>query len=276
MVMKPLRTITADDEPLASELLLSILADVPEVEVISVCKNGEEALDAIIEHEPDLVMLDIKMPGMSGIDVLRAVQSDVMPLAIFVTAYEQYAIKAFDAHAIDYVLKPIDKDRIREAISRAVTWYQGRYATQDMKRRILEAVESVMGELEPASASNSRVPSSSDAASDDESGYITIRESGITLSISHEDIDWIDAAGDLMCIHAKGKTYIKRDTLAGLLRCLSPSDFKRVHRSTVVNINRIKSVTPHRKGEFYLLLDCAERIKVSRTYNDVVKTYLEP
>ena len=200
-----------------------------------------------------------------------------MPLIIFVTAYDQYAIQAFEAHAIDYVLKPIDRERVRGAINRALEWHSNRHAGDEVKRLVLGAVEQVLtsGEL-PQMVMAAKDSNPTESVVGDRAPQIEVRQRGVTLKIRHSDIEWVDAAGDNMCIHAGGKTYVKRGTLRELLTHLDPARFKRVHRSTIVNLDSVHQVIPRDKGAFYLLLKSGERVKVSRSHNDVVREFLEP
>lgn len=266
--MTKLRTLIVDDEPLALKLLRSKLEKVPTIEIVGDCKNGREAINAIIDLEPDLVFLDIQMPGLNGFDVVKNLQSEVVPLVVFTTAYEQYALDAFDIHAVDYILKPIDSERIERAVSRAQIRVGNEEESQS-KTRIIGAIDAINDREE-----RDYLDASVERSNSDIERKIVIKERDEITLLKQADIEWIDAAGDYVCLHAEGETHIKRSTLKDLLEELDAGIFKRVHRSTIVNLNYIEKVIPHTKGEFFLQLGEFERIKVSRNYRDVIKSFL--
>ena len=265
--MTQLRTLIVDDEPLALSLLKAKLSKIPEIEVIGECKNGRTAIKATMELSPDLIFLDIQMPGLNGFEVVKRLQTDIAPLVVFTTAYEQYALDAFDVHAVDYILKPIDEERIQRAVQRALARLNSGDAN-DEKSRVISAINDI-NEREKATRVNEE-----SGLADNVDRKIIIREREEITLLNQEDIEWIDAAGDYCCIHSSGDTHIKRTTLKELEKELDPEIFKRVHRSTIVNLNCIIKVIPHTKGEFYLQIGEYERIKVSRSYKEVIKSYL--
>lgn len=279
--MKTLNTIIVDDEPLALQLLQKSLEAFDEINVVGQCRNGREAVKLITELSPELVFLDIQMPGLNGFDVVKSVQSDGMPMVIFVTAYDQFAIDAFEVHAIDYLLKPIDDERLARAIARAINAGSPVVSKDGMKERSLAAISDIADKVRreqnaPRSASviADAITGRETADSRDEKRRISIKDGDTISMINEEDIDWIDAAGDYMCIHVGGVTHIMRSTLHELLDRLDENVFKRIHRSTVVNTKRINQVQRHTKGEFFLHLDCDHTIKASRHYKDVVKAFI--
>ena len=259
--MPTIKTIIVDDEPLALGLLRSKLSKNGNVEIVAACKNGREAIDAVMSTPADVMFLDIQMPGLDGLDVVKNLQSDELPLIVFTTAFEQYAINAFDLHAVDYILKPIDQERIDRAVERVIN----RLGSEDSapsKANIIGALGSMDEHLnESPSAASER--------------KIVIREREEITLLNQEDIAWLEAAGDYVCIHANGETHIKRSTLKELLEELDPTNFKRIHRSTIVNLKYIEKVIPHTKGEFFLILGEFNKLKVSRNYRDVIKAYLD-
>lgn len=270
--MNKLRTLIVDDEPLALKLLRAKLNKVANIDIIGECKNGREAIAATLELAPDIIFLDIQMPGLDGFDVVKRLQSDILPLIVFTTAYEQYALDAFDVHAVDYILKPIDDERIARAVQRALERLEG-VDVQENKPRILGAIDSISQRDNSQQVANySQQSSPSNDAFVDKKVVIKDRDE-ITI-LKQSDIEWIDAAGDYVCLHAEGQTHIKRSTLKELLTELDDTIFKRVHRSTIVNLNFIDKVIPHTKGEFFLLLGEFEKIKVSRNYKDAIKHFL--
>jgi len=274
--MTILKTIIVDDEPLALKLLAAKLKKVPNVEVIAQCSNGREALNAVVELAPDLLFLDIQMPGISGLDVVKQLQNDTMPLIVFATAYEQYALEAFDAYAVDYVLKPIDDERIQRAVTRALERFAIKSDEQsENKREVISAIAQIDQKHDKtvtwmADDSTHQDPQSNDI----KNRKIVIKDRDEIHLLMQQDIQCIDAAGDYVCVHALGETHVKRCTLKEMLVELDETQYKRVHRSTIVNLNFIDKVIPHTKGEFFLMMGEYDKIKVSRNYKDVVKTFL--
>jgi len=260
---KNLTTIVVDDESLARRGLKLRLAELEGVEVLAECRNGREAIKAIRKLEPDLVFLDIQMPGLDGFDVVRELQADYMPLIVFVTAFDQYAISAFDVHAVDYILKPVEEARLEEAVVRARSRLAGT-ATDDQKQRLLEVIVDLTGKSESAIEEMLRT---------EDAGYpdkLTIKDGQEVTLVSTHDIEWVDAAGDYMCIHARGETHVMRSTMKDLEVQLDPSTFRRIHRSTLVNLERVVKLSSHINGEFFLTLDCGACLKMSRTYRDSI------
>lgn len=264
--MTALRAIVVDDEKLARRGLALRLAQNPQVDVVAECANGQEALQAIAAESPDLVFLDIQMPGMDGFDVVCELQSDAMPLIIFVTAFDRYAIDAFKIHAVDYVLKPIEEERLDEAVSRAVE----RHALQSLGSK--ESLMALVSGRNDASAARELVLEDHPQQSWPE--RLTIKDGSEFQFIRIADIQWIDAAGDYMCVHADGRTHIMRTTMKRLESTLNPDTFIRVHRSSIVNANAIASATSHLNGEYILTLHGGARLKVSRSYRDRIKSLL--
>jgi two-component system LytT family response regulator len=264
-----LRAIIVDDEPLALGLLKSKLIKTHSVEIIAECKNGREAIEAALTLSPDIMFMDIQMPGIDGLSVVKKLQEDQMPLVVFTTAFEKYAIDAFELHAVDYILKPIDQERIERAIQRARERLNNSEIASN-KSGIIGAI----GEIRKHNGREDTAPSSF-WSNDAHQRKIVIKERDEILLLDQSDIAWLDAAGDYVCLHAKGETYIKRSTLKELLTQLGSSMFKRVHRSTIVNLRFVEKVIPHTKGEFFLILQQDQKIKVSRNYRETIKTFLD-
>lgn len=275
-----IRTIIVDDEPLALALLRAKLNKIPEIEIIKECKNGREAISAVTELAPELIFLDIQMPGMSGLDVVAKLQGDIMPLVVFATAYEQYALNAFDANAIDYVLKPIDDERIGRAVERAkqrLAISKAQESNNLPDNALTSRKTSLVEAIENIKAARQQSTTNADASANESNlstSKIIVKDRDEIHILPQAEIEWIDAAGDYVCIHSKGETHVKRSTLKEILDELDDQIFKRVHRSTIVNMRFIKKVLPHTKGEFFLLLGEFDKIKVSRNYKDVVKDFL--
>lgn len=263
----PLRTVIVDDEPLARRGIELRLAGRSEFQIVAQCENGREALQACSQLKPDLMFLDIQMPGMSGLDVLERLPHGDMPLIVFVTAFDKYALDAFDAQALDYLLKPINDQRFEQALERVRAHWLQRNAVQQ-REKLLQLLAATRG----SSILEKLLP-------EDESGLryahiLPIRDEGGTVRLEVSSIDWIDAAGDYMCIHAQGKTYVLRETMKSLEDILDPAVFQRVHRSTIVNVHRVRRLRPHTNGEYYLILDRGQEIKLSRSYRDRVDQWL--
>ncbi len=270
--MTKLRTILVDDEPLALSLLRSKLKIFSEIDVIAECKNGREAIKAILDLAPDLIFLDIRMPGIDGFNVIKNIQTDMVPLVIFATAYEQYALHAFDVHAVDYILKPIEEEQVHRAIHRAIERFNKKEDIHN-KSNIISAIETINKiEVNAEQAEQPFVPIVHNSPQLEQKIAIKGRDE-ITL-LKQSEIEWVDAAGDYSCLHVRGVTHIKRCTLKSLLQDLDPSIFKQIHRSTIVNLNFIQKVIPHTKGEYFLQLGEYDKIKVSRNYREVIKSYL--
>ena len=257
--MKTLSTIIVDDESLARRGLAIRLQQIPQVDVIAECKNGLEALKAIAELSPALVFLDIQMPGMDGFDVIGQLQADNMPMIIFVTAFNEYAVDAFKVHAIDYVLKPIDDDNLHEAVERAVNFHQME-ASARSKEKLVEMMMTMTG----ASANSVEQMATGTIVTSPDANHwpekLSIKDGSDIQFIKVGDIQWVDAAGDYMCIQAGGKTHIMRITMKELEALLDPTRFLRIHRSTIVNSSQITSAQTLTNGEYLLTLDCDSQL----------------
>jgi two-component system LytT family response regulator len=268
-----LRTVIVDDEPLARRLMRSLLEEMPEIQLVAECSNGREAIEVAREVTPDLLILDIQMPGFSGFDVVKELQSDLMPMVIFSTAYQRYAMDAFDVHAVDYILKPVDGARLQRAVARALHRLRDADETVQYKAPLVGAIDDIAKKVVGRSDAVRGAGSSEENLLVDRK--IAIKDHDSTVLVDIDEIDWVDAAGDYMCVHVKGETLIMRSTLKNLMARLDPGKFKRIHRSTVVNLDRIVKATPLHKGEYILELDCDEQLKVSRNYRQAIKLFLD-
>jgi two-component system LytT family response regulator len=267
--MQKLRTIIVDDEPLALKLLRTVLSEIADVEIVAECSNGKQAVEAATELEPELIFLDIQMPGMNGFDVIKSLQTDIMPMVVFVTAYDQYAVDAFDLHAVDYVLKPLDSERIARSVERAIDRLKND-VDRSFKSPLIGAIEEISER-----ASKEKTDESVNNLPDGMKRKLLVRDSGVVKVIPFDDIDWVDAAGDYMCVHAVGETHVIRSTLRDLMTKLDDNLFVRIHRSTIVNIERVVSVTPLQKGGSLLHLTQGESLKVSRNYRDSIRKFFK-
>ncbi|NND82547.1 MAG: response regulator transcription factor [Gammaproteobacteria bacterium] len=268
--MSRLRTIIVDDESLARDLLQSHLAQFKEIEVVAECRNGDQAIKAINKLRPDLLFLDIQMPGLNGLDVIKRVPENQLPLVVFATAYDQFALKAFDIHAVDYLLKPIDAAMVGRSVQRALS-----RAKQGQTRGVDSSLQDAIRAIDQAKSEASQTSHANARTDDPPSDKLIIRDRKKITLLPHSDIDWIEAAGDYMCIHAAGQTHILRSTMKMLQSQLNDPCFQRVHRSTIVNLQRIEHIEPLPKGEYFLQLSSADRIKVSRNYRSVIKALLK-
>jgi two-component system LytT family response regulator len=266
-----IRAIIVDDEPLARRGLELRLREAPDVEIVRQCANGREALAAIAELHPDLMFLDIQMPGMSGFDVLKQVPQESLPMLVFVTAFDRFAIDAFEAHALDYLLKPVDETRLERALDRVRAQHQQRQAVAQREQLMAMLADLTgKGEIEPGS-----VPGVVGVAPRRYATMLPIRVGRETLRLDVAAIDWIDAAGDYMCVHAAGQTHVLRATMKELEEMLDPEVFQRVHRSTIVNLARVRALRPHLNGECFLKLESGQEVKLSRSFRDKVELLLD-
>ena len=265
-----LRTIIVDDEALARRGLKHRLAGIEDIEIIAEAKNGREALDLIKKEDPDLMFLDIQMPGMDGFDVLRAMPEQRMPSVVFVTAFDDYAIQAFEANALDYLLKPIEDKRLTEALERVRKNRDQKRALKH-KASLLKLVGQITGE--PVGSMEELTAKGVDKLKKKETPRLAIRDGGHTTWVPQEDIEWIDAAGDYMCVHAGGETHILRMTMKKLEQELDPDILQRIHRSTIVNVNKVREMQAHINGEYFLTLESDNKVKLSRSYKQKLKYF---
>ncbi|HEX8364294.1 MAG: two-component system, LytTR family, response regulator [Sphingomonadales bacterium] len=265
-----IRTILVDDEPLAIQGLQLRLDPHDDVEVIDTCSNGREAIRSIKTHKPDLVFLDIQMPGFDGFSVIQGLMEVEPPLFVFVTAYSDHAIRAFEAQAVDYLMKPVEEDRLADTLERV----RQRLAE---KRGVEEAekLKEVLAEVAPDAVEEMGGGVGDDAhASNRYEKLINIKDRGQIFRVDVDSIEKIDAAGDYMCIYTGDNTLILRETMKDLEKRLDPRRFQRVHRSCIVNLDQVRQVKPHTNGECFLVLESGSQVKVSRSYRDVVARFV--
>ncbi len=263
-----IRTILVDDEKLAIQGLELRLSPHSDVEIVDTCSNGREAIRSIKTHKPDLVFLDIQMPGFDGFSVVSGLAEIEPPLFVFVTAYQDHAIRAFEAQATDYLMKPVEDDRLAATLDRVRQRLTERKGVEDAER-LME----VLTEHAPAAAGELGDNDDAPAASRFEK-LINIKDRGLIFRVDVDTIERIDAAGDYMCIYTADNTLILRETMKDLERRLDPRRFQRIHRSTIVNLDLVKQVKPHTNGECFLVLDSGTQVKVSRSYRDVVARFV--
>lgn len=265
-----LKTLIVDDEALARRGLAHRLKSISDIEIVGEAQNGREALELIRERKPDLVFLDIQMPGINGFGVVQQLDIETMPIILFLTAYDEYAARAFEVNALDYILKPIDEERLHHALEKVRANLSQKRALKQ-KRRLLELVSQMSGETITSFA---ELEGKSVAGlMPKEPPRLAIRDGGRTTWVNQDDIEWIDAAGDYMCVQALGITYIMRKTMKELEKELDASILQRIHRSTIVNVRLVREMESHINGEYFLTLDSGHRVKLSRTYKDKLKLF---
>ncbi|RPF71495.1 LytR/AlgR family response regulator transcription factor [Aurantiacibacter spongiae] len=261
-----IRTILVDDEKLAIQGLQLRLEPFSDIEVIETCANGREAIRAIKTLKPDLVFLDIQMPGFDGFSVVKGVMEIEPPLFVFVTAYQEHAIRAFEANAVNYLMKPVDEDKLADTVERV----RQRMAEKASAHEA-EKLKDVLAEVSPESLDE--MEGGEEVAGRYEK-MINVKDRGQIFRVDVDTIEHIEAAGDYMCIYTGDNSLILRETMKDLERRLDPKNFQRVHRSTIVNLDQVRQVKPHTNGECFLVLESGQEVKVSRSYRDVVARFV--
>lgn len=251
-----IRTVIVDDEELARRGLRALSQRCEDLELICECRNGREAVDAIHRHRPDLVFLDVQMPGKTGFDVIGAIEDAQRPHVVFVTAYDKFALRAFEVHALDYLLKPVNEERFDAALAR-VREAMSHATDNAIVQHVRQAAAGLQGATSP-----STVPAV---------GRLPIKSNGRIIVIRSADIDWIEAEGDYVSVHVGGKTWLTRETIAAVELRLALSGFVRIHRSTLVNAERVKELRPLDKGEYIVVLSDGTELKLTRNYRASVE-----
>jgi two-component system LytT family response regulator len=257
MADSSIRALIVDDEPLARTGVAQLVDPVEDVTVIGEAANGVEAVRQIDEHDPDLVFLDVQMPEMTGLEVVEAIGVEEMPVTIFVTAYDEYALDAFDAHALDYLLKPIDEDRFADALDRARTQIR-RAEAEGLSRRL----EGLLRDYDE----------------DDELDPIdrfTVRTRNRIYFVDAADVQWIESEGDYVALHDGEDAHLVRRTMKELEERLDPDRFLRVHRSYIVNTDYVEELRPLDHGTYRLIMAAGTPLKSSRGYSDNVEAFIE-
>ena len=235
-----------DDEPPAREKIKSFLERERDVEIIAVCSDGSEAAAVIRENDPDLIFLDVEMPGLDGLGLIEAIGPDQMPATVFVTAFDRYALAAFDNHAVDYLLKPFDRARFQQTLDQVRVQLEKAESRELAKR--LDALLRSLGDSRPYA------------------DRLTVKSARGLTFLRTEEIDWVDAAGNYVRLNSDGRTFLMRETMSALEKRLDPARFLRIHRSTIVNIERIAEIRPLQHGEHLVVLDSGQRLTLSRSY----------
>jgi two-component system, LytTR family, response regulator len=244
-----IRALIVDDEPLARERIRALLANEPDIAVTGECINGAQAVAAIRDTKPDLVFLDVQMPGMGGFDVIRDLPKEQMPLVIFVTAYDQHALKAFEVHALDYLLKPFKQARFKETLQHAREALASRQAAENSQKLL-----ALINRSQPAPEHLARIP---------------VRNGDRVVFVKTDQVDYIESAGNYVVLHAGKENHVVRETLTALEEKLDPKQFLRISRSTLVNADRIKELQPLFKGEHAVLLHNGKQLTMTRGIREV-------
>lgn len=263
-----IRTMVVEDEPVSRDRLLALLGEEEDIEVVGACADGREAASAIASASPDLVFLDIQLPEMSGLELARAFADDRRPAVVFVTAHDAYALPAFEIHALDYLLKPFSAQRFRSALTYAREHLAQRRATS-LGRHILDMLPDAQA---PATRS---VPPSKAVLASPASDRLVIKSSGRIYFVKIADIDWCEAAGNYIRVHVGAQAHLIRETMNRLESQLDARQFVRVHRSTIVNVDRILELRSSFNGEHVVVLRSGTRLTMSRGYRDALQERLK-
>lgn len=260
-----IRAVIVDDEPTARRGVRLMLQGDAEVEIIGEAANGLDAAELIRREQPDLVFLDVQMPGCDGFQVLQKVGRGVVPAVVFVTAYDEHALHAFEVSAVDYLLKPYDDERFNAALARAKEAVRRRSIEADNSRlnQLIEFLQARMG-VKPETAQP-----------EPPLDRVLIKSSGDIYFLKADEIDWIEAEGDYMKFHAGGRSHLMRETMARLEARLDPKRFIRIHRSTIVNIDRLRKLSPSFAGEYSVVLQDGTKLRLSRGYHDRIASLLK-
>jgi two-component system, LytTR family, response regulator len=257
MPSRKIKAIVVDDEPPARRNLRALLKGVPDIEIVKECGNGRDAVNQIRALEPDLVFLDVQMPELDGFEVLEKLAGHPLPVIIFVTAYDQYALKAFEVSALDYLLKPFDDARFHKALAQARRQIEQQDASElGLKLLTLLGTREVKAEAPR---------------------YLTrlmIKAAGRVLFIRTEEIDWIEAYDNYLRLHVSGRAHLLRQTMNELEASLNPAQFARIHRSTIVNLDRIKELHPHFNGDYLVILHDGTELKLSRSRKESLERWV--
>jgi two-component system LytT family response regulator len=264
-----LRTLIVDDERFARQRLRRLLEREDDVEVVGECESGREAVEAIERERPDLVLLDVQMPALDGFGVLRSLDPERMPLVVFVTAFDEHALRAFDVHALDYLLKPVDPDRFRVALGRAKSQH-GQASVADRHARLLALLGATAAVADGAEDAPAPAPEMPDAWGSARAPLerLLLKHEGRMYFVKAEDIDWIEAYGNYARLHVGPRTHLLRETMSHLESRLDPARFARIHRSTIVNLDRVKEMEAWFSGEYIVRLADGTQLKLSRWYRD--------
>ena len=243
---KRIKVMIVDDEPPARNKIRELLKTETDVDIIAECSNGREAVEAVASKPPDLLFLDIQMPELDGFGVIEALGPENLPAVVFVTAFDQYAVQAFEVHAIDYLLKPFDRQRFQTALTRA-----REHLRSNQPEKINQQINSLLRQLKPSHPQNER---------------FVVKSGGRVFFLKNDEIDWIEAAGNYVRLHVGNETHLLRETMNAIQKKLDAGRFIRIHRSTFVNIEKIKELQPWFHGEYVVILRDGTQLTMSRSY----------
>jgi len=244
-----IRAIIIDDEPLAREKVNLFAAGEPDIEIVASCSNGHEAIASYNRFKPDLLFLDIQMPEIDGFEVLQRLSSNGLPGIIFITAYDEFALRAFEFHALDYLLKPYNRERFQKSVAHARTILQSTIeaeTTSEQIKALLNSIQQRSNKLE----------------------RLIVKTNGRTIFLRIDEIDWVEAAGNYVKLHVGNESHLIRETMNGLEQQLNPQQFIRIHRSTIINIEKIKELEPYFNGEYKVILNNSTQLILSRNYRE--------
>jgi two-component system, LytTR family, response regulator len=244
-----IRTVIVDDEELARDRIQSLLEQQPDVEVVGICTDGPSAVETIDRTQPDLVFLDVQMPGMDGFEVVENLERTKLPAVVFVTAHDAHALKAFEIHALDFLLKPFDQTRFEKALERARGQLSQAKGTTVLDSRLVTLLEELHEERKY-------------------SERLIVKSSGRVFFVRTEEIDWVEASGNYVKIHAKTEAHLLRESMKNMEAKLDPKTFVRIHRSAIVNIDHIKELEPWFHGEYIVIMRDGTRLTASRVFSD--------
>ena len=245
---KKIRTVIVDDEELSRDRIQTLLEEQPDVEIVGVCADGQSAIETIERTQPDLVFLDVQMPGMDGFEVVENLEAEKLPAVVFVTAHDGHALKAFEIHALDFLLKPFDQTRFEKALERARSQVNRANGTV-LDSRLVSLLEELREERKY-------------------SERLIVKSSGRVFFVRTEEIDWVEASGNYVKIHTKSDAHLLRESMKNMEAKLDPKTFVRIHRSAIVNIDRIKELEPWFHGEYIVIMRDGTRLTASRVFSD--------
>ncbi len=259
MADRPIRTLIVDDEPLARDAVRLLLQDDCDIEIAGECRDGQSAVDVLRAGDIDLIFLDVQMPGMTGFDVVREIGPENMPLIIFATAFDEYAIQAFEAEALDYLLKPIDDVRFERSLNRAK-----RLLSQSSEVKLAQRLSRALEALETNAA----------ARRPELRAKLALKTSTRVVLVDPSDIDWIEAADYCLRVHVGTTAHLLRESLHAMQQRLDDTMFVRIHRSSIVNVNRIREIQPLFHGDFIVILIDGTKLRVSRSRRHALEARL--
>jgi len=257
---KIIRTVIADDERLAREKLRLLLSFEPAIQIVAECGNGEETVSAIRKNKADLVVLDVQMPGMDGFEVLGQLSPEEMPIIIFATAYDQYALRAFETCALDYLLKPFDRERLHNAMEKVRTHLSRPHDNNEITRRILNLLNQMSAGIRPQTTYEER---------------FVVREKGRIVFLNLDQIDWIEASANYVRLNVGRESHLVRETIGRVAERLNPNHFVRIHRSTIVDVRKIKELIPVNSGEYVVVLKNGKELSCSRGYRPALQSVIQ-